>query len=80
MYTIVKIGGSGYVFDEEGYYHEYICDSVSDIASLPTGIDMAQSKTKPRPGSTAIVSENSAVYMLSNNRQWKLLIDEEVNN
>ena len=61
--------------DEEGYYHEYVCDSISDIASLPTGEDMAQSKTKPRPGSTAVVSANSAVYMLSNDRQWGLLLE-----
>lgn len=75
MVTLLKIGGSGYVVDEEGYYHEYVCDTVSDIATLPTGTDMGQSKIKPRPGSTAVVSENSAVYMLSNNREWGLLLE-----
>ena len=70
MFSLLKIGGTGYTVDNEGFYHEYVCDSASDIANLPTGQDMARSKGKPRPGSTAIVSANSDIYMLTNARSW----------
>lgn len=75
MYSLLKIGGSGYMVDEEGYYHEYVCDTVADINTLPTGVDMGQSKIKPRPGSTAVVTADSSVYVLANNRQWVLLLE-----
>lgn len=43
-------------------YYEFICDSVDDIASLPT--DCA-------PGSVAFVIEGSVCYMLNNQKTWK---------
>lgn len=41
---------------------EFVCDTVTDIANLPTD--------EVFPGSTALVTENSSVYMLSANREW----------
>lgn len=40
---------------------EYVVDQASDIASLPTDI---------APGSVAIVTANSDVYMLNNSETW----------
>ena len=79
--TLLRCGGSGYVVDKEGCYHEYICDSDADIGDLPTGENVKYSpdadflKKKPRPGSTAVVASDGSVYMLSNSRTWGILIE-----
>ena len=46
---------------------EFIVDTPSDLADLPTN------KTKARPGSTAFVISTSERYMLNNQEQWILL-------
>ena len=76
MVKLLKIGGPGYVVDEDGYYHEYVCDDNTDIADLPTGAGMEMSQLKPRPGSTAVITDNAAVYMLSNQRAWSKIVEE----
>lgn len=43
-------------------YYEFVCDSVDDIASLPTDCT---------PGSVAFVIEGSVCYMLNNQKTWK---------
>ena len=49
-------------------HHEYVCDTRDDIQSLPT--------TKSTPykcgfGSTAFVIEDSSVWMLNSDGEWK---------
>lgn len=46
------------------YVVEYVADKESDIKNLPTHV---------APGSTCIVVESSSVYMLNNNKEWKVL-------
>lgn len=43
------------------FTHEYIVDTPSDIAQLPTDIN---------PGSKAFVISNSTYYMMNHQRQW----------
>ena len=49
------------------YVSEFVCDTVADIANLPT------EKNKVYRGSTALVTETSEVYILNASRQWVLL-------
>ena len=77
MIKLLKIGGPGYMVDEDGYYHEYVCDTVADVSELPTGEGIGKSRIKPRPRSTAVVADNASVYMLSNARKWGVLIKGE---
>lgn len=48
------------------YVTEFICDTVADIANLPT------EKNKVYPGSAALVTSTGDIYMLSANRKWAL--------
>ena len=43
------------------YTHEYIVDTSSDIANLPTDVN---------PGSKAFVIANSTYYMLNHQHKW----------
>ena len=74
MYTILKEGGPGYVANGEGVYKEYVCDTISDIATLPTGKESG-GIDRPRPGSTALVTAAASVYVLSNDREWVVLVE-----
>lgn len=59
MISIMKQG------DETNYsLSEFIVDAPSDVSSLP--IDVA-------PGSTCLVIDTSDVYIMGNNKKWKLL-------
>ncbi len=46
------------------YVTEYVADTVADVDTLPT---------TAAPGSICIVIEDSSVYMLNTNREWKKL-------
>jgi len=46
------------------YVSDFICDTVADIANLPT------SKNSVYPGSTCLVAGTSEVYVLNANYQW----------
>ncbi len=46
------------------YVTEYVADKESDIADLPTNV---------YPGSVCIVVESSNVYMLNNDKEWKII-------
>lgn len=46
------------------YVNEYVADTEADVQNLPTDV---------YPGSACIVIETSNVYMLNNNKEWKLL-------
>ena len=46
------------------YVTEFVADTVADVASLPTN---------KAPGSICIVIEDTSVYMLNNNGEWKKL-------
>lgn len=48
------------------YVTEFICDTVADIANLPT------EKNKVYPGSAALVTSTGDIYMLSASRKWVL--------
>ena len=41
---------------------EFICDTIEDIKDLPTTVEV---------GSTALVVEETKVFMLNNNKEWK---------
>ena len=60
MYSITSQGG-----DTSAYVAELYVDSESDIIDLPTE-DFAS-------GSTCLVGETSNVYILGNDKEWKLL-------
>lgn len=49
------------------YVSEFVCDTVADIADLPT------EKNKVYPGSTALVAATGEVYILNASREWVLL-------
>lgn len=78
MFSTLK-KGERYIEDKEGIYTEYVCSSVADIASLPTGAG-SDALDRPRPGSTAVISgadgTSASVYMLTNEREWVLLLSE----
>ena len=49
-------------------HHEYVCDLRTDVLSLPT------SKSSPHKcgfGSTAFVIEDSSIWMLNSDDEWK---------
>lgn len=48
------------------YVTEFICDTVADIANLPT------EKNKVYPGSAALVASTGDIYILNANRKWVL--------
>lgn len=59
MYKITKQG-------DTNQYNlvEYVCDLLTDVQDLPTTV---------APGSTAIIIENTSVWMLSPEKIWKEL-------
>lgn len=77
MITTLK-QNKDYIIDKHGIYTEYVCSSVDDVENLPTGAN-SEALDKPRPGSTAIVPSRdggtASVYVLSNERDWVLLIE-----
>lgn len=78
MISVLK-QGENYIENGEGIYTEYVCSGVNDVANLPTGKN-SESIDRPRPGSTAIVpgsaGGSASVYMLTNEREWVLLLME----
>lgn len=62
-YTVIKTEQGANAGN--GYYTEYLCESVDDIATLPTEVENGG----PRPGSLALL-EDGTVYLLKNNREW----------
>lgn len=70
-FKIMYMDGNGDFHDGDGMIYEYVCDSESDVSSLPTGA--IASNTRPRPGSRALVLATSAVYVLSTDRTWTKL-------
>ncbi len=79
-YSRVKTGGDGYEYSpNEGYYHEYIVDSSTDVANLPTGGtgETATGRDKPRPGSKCYVVNDCETYILSVARQWTSMTPTE---
>lgn len=74
MYSVLKEGGPGYIANGEGTYKEFVCDTIADIADLPTGAD-GGGIDRPRPGSTAVVTAAAMVYVLSNERAWVVLVE-----
>lgn len=62
--------GNGDFQDEEGVIINYICDSDSDVASLPTGVDETDWTKRPRPGSCALIADTFSIYVLNPSRQW----------
>ena len=60
MYSILSQGG-----DTSAYVADLYVDNEIDVADLPTE-DFA-------PGSTCLVGETSNVYILGNDKEWKLL-------
>lgn len=73
MFTLLREDGH-YINNGQGTYNEYVCDNIEDIATLPTGKD-DKSINRPRPGSTALVTSAGMVYVLSNEREWVVLIE-----
>lgn len=65
--------GNTYLVDAEGVYMEYVCDTIAEVANLPTSKN-SDSIDRPRPGSTAVIAEAGMVYVLSNEREWVALI------
>lgn len=47
----------------ETYLTEFICDTETDILTLPT--------ENCKPGSSCLVIETSNVYILNSEKQWK---------
>lgn len=62
--------GNGDYQDADGVIFEYICDSASDVSSLPTGASETDLTKKPRPGSRALVAATTEVYVLDSTRTW----------
>lgn len=73
MISTLRQGGT-YLVDNAGIYTEYVCDTIADVDNLPTGKN-SQDIDRPRPGSTAVIAEAGMVYVLSNEREWVVLID-----
>ena len=48
------------------YVTEFICDTIADIANLPT------EKNKVYPGSAALVVSTGDIYILNASRKWIL--------
>lgn len=53
-----------------GTIRVYICDTVADVANLPTGEDGGGWDEIPAPGSTALVAETKEIYALTPARTW----------
>ena len=69
-WTIMRSDDSRYdEGSENGIYYEYLCESADDVASLPTGADSSD-EMPPRPGSVALIEEDSSIYILKNDRTW----------
>ncbi len=58
MYSTIKTGDK-----QSPYVVELIADTDEDISTLPTHY---------APGSTCIVVASSSVYVLNNQKEWKL--------
>lgn len=60
-------------------YSEFLCDSESDIANLPTSKKDSDAEDgiipNCSPGSKAIVVETKKVYILNNADEWVYLYD-----
>lgn len=76
MYEISEVKGSPISTKMK----QFVCDSLSDIANLPTNKKMGVSVEGQAfetemidVGSTAIVLEDSSVWMLSPSGEWKEL-------
>lgn len=54
-------------------YSEFLCDTVADIADLPTTKKTDQYGTACCAGSKAYVVDNGAKYILNHNDEWKLI-------
>lgn len=50
--------------DVKAYVTEFVCDSEADVANLPTD------KQRVFPGSTAVITATSEVYMLNASYRW----------
>ncbi|MBO7079698.1 MAG: hypothetical protein J6W64_07825 [Bacilli bacterium] len=59
MYSIYKKNDN-----ISAYVSEFVCDTVADIATLPTD------KRSVYPGSTCLVAATSEVYVLNASFQW----------
>ena len=77
MYKVIKRSGS--VFGNEPYTCEFVCDTASDISTLPTSISegtggkSAYDNQKCASGSIATVVDNGAEskrYMMNNQNVW----------
>lgn len=55
-YPSPKDGGIG--------IYEFICNTESDVSSLPTNVDGVN------PGSAAVIVSNASVYLLNASNQW----------
>lgn len=73
MYTVLRSDGQ-YVSNGQGTYNEYVVDEIADIETLPTGKHEA-TINRPRPGSTALVANAGTVYVLTNAREWVVLVE-----
>ena len=75
-YSRLRVGGrdEGFEFDKDGYYHEYIADSVDDLATIPLN---GTGRDKPRPGSICLITGTKDVYVLDPSRAWTILIEAE---
>lgn len=61
MINITKQSGK-----ETVYVTEFVVDTIAEVANLPVCPSISK-------GSTAIVIENSSVYMLGGDNEWKQL-------
>lgn len=75
-YKRLRVGTSaeGFEFGPDGYYHEYIADTVEDLAAIPLN---GKGREKPRPGSTCLVTGTKDVYVLDAQGAWTILIEAE---
>lgn len=73
MYSRLCYGKRDYPFN----YCEFICDSISDLADLPTNEDMGtgRDKAKCAIGSKAHVLQNKKMYILNNSNEWVEYVD-----
>lgn len=67
MYNRIRYGGDGLQYN----FSEFLCDSVSDLASLPTNLGGTNGKCSF--GSKAFVLESNTTYVLNNNNEWVVL-------
>ena len=74
---LVRVGGPGFVSDEEGFYHEWVSTTVEGVSDLPTGKqeEGLEGRMKPRPGSLCSVTANGAIYELSPARSWEIVVE-----